>query len=55
MNNLNFILNYAHACSNGKLALAECGPVWQFGVIALFLAFAVTTLIVLRLRSNAES
>jgi hypothetical protein len=52
MNNLDFIWNYAHACGNGRLAMSECEPVWQFGVIALFLALAITTFIVLRMRST---
>lgn len=55
MGSQNFILTYAQACSSGKLALSECGPVWQFGVIAVLLMSAITILIVLRMRAYAQS
>lgn len=51
----NFILIYMLACASGKLALSECGPVWQFGVIAVLLASAITVLIVLRMRAYTQT
>jgi hypothetical protein len=55
MDSQNFILTYAQACTGGKLTLSECGPVWQFGVIAVLLASAIAVLIVLRMRTYAQS
>ena len=54
MGSQDFILTYVQACTTGKLALSECGPVWQFGVIAVLLASAITVLIVLRLRAYLQ-
>ena len=46
----NFILSYVQSCASGKLPLTECGPVWQFGVIALLLLCAILVLLALLLR-----
>jgi hypothetical protein len=53
MSNANFILNYMQVCASGKLAMAECGPMWQMAVIAVFLVLALAVLLVLRLRAGA--
>ena len=53
MNDADFVLNYVHACTSGKLAMAECGPIWQMAVIAVFLLLALAVLLVLRLRAGA--
>lgn len=55
MGSQNFILTYVHACSTGKLVLSDCGPVWQFGIIAVLLASAITVLVVLRMRAYSQS
>ncbi len=55
MGSQNFIVTYMQACTSSKLALAECGPAWQFGVIAVLLVSAITVLIVLRMRAYAQS
>jgi hypothetical protein len=55
MGSQDFLVTYVQACSNGKLALSECGPVWQIGVIAALLASAILVLIVLRMHTYAQS
>jgi hypothetical protein len=50
-----FIVGYVEACASGRLPLSECGPVWQLGVIGVFLVFAILSLIVLRTRAGARS
>lgn len=52
MNNENFIITYVHACSSNQLPLADGGPVWQLGIIAALLVIAVTSLLVMGLRSG---
>jgi hypothetical protein len=44
----NFILGYVQACTDGKIPVSECGPVWQLGIITTLLVLAVLTLIALR-------
>jgi hypothetical protein len=44
----NFVVGYVKVCTGGQLPLSECGPVWQLGIIATLLAFAVLTLVALR-------
>ncbi len=53
MSTSSFVISYVQACASGKLALGECGPMWQMLVIAVLLVLAVGTLLVLRLRSGA--
>ena len=55
MNNQNFIFGYVEACASGSLRLADCGPVWQMGVIAVLLASAIAVLIMLRWRAGPQS
>ena len=50
MSDASFILNYVRACAGGKLALAECGPMWQVLVIVVLLVLAVAALLILRRR-----
>ena len=47
------VLDYVGECTSLSLPVAECGPVWQLGVIVFFLVCAVCTLIALRLSSRA--
>lgn len=49
MSSENFILSYVHACTVGKLALSDCGPVWQLGIIATILTAAIMLLAFLRM------
>ncbi len=51
----NFVLIYVQACAGGKLAFADCGPVWQLGVIAALLATSTLQLILLRMRSQGQT
>ena len=55
MSSQNFILNYVQSCASGKLAVSDCGPIWQMAVIAVFLLVAVTALLVVRFRSRTEA
>jgi len=49
------IIEYVRSCTAGALGMSDCGPVWQLGVIAAFLAAAIVTLVILRLRAAALS
>ena len=49
MKDLGFIWQYADACARGALKLSDCGPVWQFGVMAVLLFTAIFALVVVRL------
>ena len=48
------ILWYVNSCASGKLAMSECGPVWQMLIIAVCLLLAIAALVVLRLRPRAQ-
>jgi hypothetical protein len=54
MSDQSFVLAYVQACTGGKLPFSECGPMWHLLVIAVFLALAVLTLLVLRIRARAQ-
>jgi hypothetical protein len=43
------------SCTAGALGISDCGPVWQFAIIATFLMAAIVTLVVLRLRAAAAA
>ena len=43
---------YVRDCASGTLPIADCGPVWQLGLIAFLLVCAVVALVVLRLSSR---
>ena len=51
----NFIMSYVQACTAGKLTFSECGPVWQFTVIAVMLAVAIMFLIFLIMGAQGQS
>ncbi len=51
----NFILTYVQACTSGKLAFSDCGPIWQLGIIAAFIAVAAILLISLRIRPRGST
>jgi hypothetical protein len=42
-------------CATGKLTVPECEPVWQLGIIGVFLISAIALLIVLKMRAYATS
>ena len=50
MGNQGFVLAYVQSCTAGDLGMAECGPIWQLGVIAALLIVALVTLALLQLR-----
>ena len=50
-----FIMSDVQACTAGKLAFSECGPVWQFSVIAVLLTLAITFLIFLVIGPQGRS
>ena len=50
MGNQSVVLAYVQSCASGALGAAECGPIWQLGVIAVLLVAAIVTLAVLQLR-----
>lgn len=52
MNHDNFVISYVHACSSNQLPIADCGPVWQLGIIATLLVMAVTTLAIMSFRGG---
>lgn len=52
MGNLTFLLNYVQSCLSGKLAPAECGPVWHLLIIVALIVLMTGTLAVLRLRAR---
>jgi len=49
------ILSFLQYCTSGKLGMAECGPVWQLGVIALFILAGILALLVLRVRARPQA
>lgn len=52
MNDSNFVLSYVRECASGKVAFNDCGPVWQFGVIAF--ALVATIILLLALMTPAK-
>jgi hypothetical protein len=50
MSDQGLVLAYVQSCANGALGMAECGPIWQLGVIAGLLVIALIALAVLQLR-----
>lgn len=55
MTSKDFVLGYVTACTDGKLPLSDCGPVWQLGIIAGLLVAAVLSLVVLRALAHTKS
>ncbi len=55
MDNGNFILSYVQACASGRLALSDCGPVWQLGIIATLLMGGIMLLVLLRILPKKQS
>lgn len=51
----NIVLTFVEACTSGKLSFAECGPVWQFGTIAVLLVAAIVFLVMLTMRPQGQS
>jgi hypothetical protein len=50
LGNQGLVLAYVQSCTAGDLGMAECGPIWQLGVIAALLIVAIVTLALLQLR-----
>jgi len=44
------VLEYVKSCASGALGAADCGPIWQLGVIAALLLLAIAALALLQLR-----
>ena len=55
MGNLNFLLSYVQACMAGRYPASDCGAVWHLLVIVVMLVLAVSTLVVLRVRSRPQA
>lgn len=55
MGDRGIVIEYVRSCTAGTLGVYDCGPVWQLGIIAAFLAAAIVTLVVLRLRAAARA
>jgi hypothetical protein len=55
MSNQGFVLAYVQSCTVGDLGMAECGPVWQLGIIAVLLFIAIATLALMQLRRPARN
>lgn len=55
MDGQNFILSYVQSCASGRIALSDCGPVWQMGVIAGLLVISVAALLFVRFRGRLQS
>ena len=53
MNDGNFVLSYVQECATGKVGFNDCGPVWQFGVIAF--ALVATIILLLALMTPAKT
>ncbi len=45
MSDENFLISYVQECASGKAPFNDCGPVWQFGVIAAMLIAAIILLL----------
>jgi hypothetical protein len=54
MNNQGFVLAYVQSCTTGDIGMAECGPVWQLGIIAALLFIAIMTLALMQVRRPAQ-
>ena len=35
------VVDYVNSCASGRIALLECGPVWQLGIIASLVAVCI--------------
>jgi hypothetical protein len=55
MGDRGIIIEYVRSCTAGALGISDCGPVWQFAIIATFLMAAIVTLVILRLRAAAAA
>jgi hypothetical protein len=55
MSNQGFVLAYVRSCTTGEIGMAECGPVWQLGIIAVLLVVAIATLALMQLRRPARN
>lgn len=55
MNDENFLLSYVQECASGKVPFNDCGPVWQFGVIAAMLVAAIILLLALITPAKPET
>ena len=50
MGDQGLVLAYLQSCVSGALGAADCGPIWQLGIIAGLLLISIVVLAVLQLR-----
>ena len=55
MSDQGFVLAYVKSCTTGDIGMAECGPVWQLGIIAVLLFIAIMTLALMQVRRPARN
>lgn len=55
MGNQRVVLEYVQSCAGGNLGMAECGPIWQLGVIATLLLIAIVALALLQFRARPQA
>jgi hypothetical protein len=55
LGNQRVVLEYVQSCAGGNLGMAECGPMWQLGVIAALLFIAIVTLALLQFRTRPQA
>jgi len=55
MSTQGFVLAYVQSCTAGDIGMAECGPIWQLGIIAVLLFIAIATLALLQVRRPSQN
>jgi hypothetical protein len=55
LGNQRVVLEYVQSCAGGNLGMAECGPIWQLGVIAALLLIAIVALALLQFRARPQA
>lgn len=55
MSDENFLISYVKECASGKVAFNDCGPVWQFSVIAFALVATIILLLALMTPAKPET
>ena len=53
MGSQGIVLAYVQSCASGALGAADCGPIWQLGVIAALLLIAIVALAALQFRRTS--
>jgi hypothetical protein len=52
---MTFVISYVQSCATGAVRIQDCGPVWQLGLIAGLVAFAIVALVAMRLSGRPDS